>query len=103
MTQNKSSLIRGVKFQKGPGYKKYTAILPDHIYPKKSHKKRVHFGDRRYEHYKDTVPKRQGGKQWSHKDHLDSKRRKSYRARHGANGYHKKLYSPAWFSYYFLW
>lgn len=94
-------LKKGIRFVKGPGYKKYTAILPDG--------KRVNFGDRRYQHYKDVVPKRLGGGIWSKKDHLDRERRKNYRRRHGAlkckNG--KKCisirYSPAWFSYYFLW
>jgi len=94
-------LPQGIKFQRGPNYKKYTAILPNG--------KKIHFGDRRYEHYKDSVPKNLGGKIWSHKDHLDPIRRKNYRTRHGSlkckNG--KKCisikYSPAWFSYYFLW
>lgn len=95
MTRKEVIAIRHVKFVKGPYPKKYTAILPDG--------KRVHFGDRRYQHYKDTVPKRQGGKRWTHKDHLDPKRRKSYRARHGARDHHKKMHSPAWFSYHFLW
>lgn len=90
-----------IKFVKGPGKKKYTAILPDG--------KRVSFGHRDYQHYKDSVPKKLGGGIWSHKDHRDAQRRKSYRARHGAlrckNGEKciSKKYSPAWFSYHFLW
>lgn len=83
------------------GKHKYVAILPNG--------KRVRFGHRDYEHYKDQVPKRQGGGRWSHKDHGDAKRRKSYRARHG--GLKCKdgrrcidvKYSPAWFSYHYLW
>ena len=35
--------------------------------------------------------------------HNDKKRRSSYRARHMANNYHKKKYSPAWFSINYLW
>jgi len=35
--------------------------------------------------------------------HGDKKRRKSYIARHTANDYHKKKYSPAWFSLNYLW
>lgn len=96
-----AKLPKGIKFVKGPGFKKYTAILPDG--------RRVHFGDRRYEHFKDSVPKRLGGGIWSKKDHGDPQRRKNYRTRHGGmrckDGTrcinHK--YSPAWFSYYFLW
>ena len=96
-----TKLSKGIKFVKGSGDKKYTAIFPDG--------KKVHFGHKDYEHYKDTVPKRLGGGLWSHKDHKDSERRKNYRKRHSArtckNG--KKCinvkYSPAWFSYNFLW
>ena len=95
------SLAKGITFQKGPSKKKYTAILPTG--------KHVHFGHRDYEHYKDSVPKHLGGGLWSHKDHLDPKRRKNYRKRHGGmkckDGKQciTKRYSPAWFSYYFLW
>ena len=67
-------LKKGITFKKGPGFKKYTAIFPDG--------KRVTFGDVRYEHYKDRVPKSLGGKVWSHKNHNDSKRRENYRKRH---------------------
>ena len=95
------ALPKGIKFEKGPGKKKYTAILPNG--------KKVHFGHRDYQQYKDSVPKRLGGKQWSHKDHLDPERRKNYRKRHGGMACKdgtrciNKKYSPAWFSYYFLW
>ena len=95
-------LPKGIKFQKGPGKKKYTAILPDG--------RRVHFGHRDYEHYKDSVPTRMGGGIWSHKNHLDKTRRRNYRNRHGGMMCKKQQkkcisikYSPAWFSYYFLW
>ena len=89
-----------IKFIKGPYPKKYTAILQDGS--------TVSFGDSRYEHYKDSIPIKQGGGQWSHKDHLDKDRRKRYRTRH-ANimvGNKRAIdikYSPAWFSYYYLW
>jgi hypothetical protein len=71
--------------------------------------KKVKFGARGYQHFKDWVPKRLGGKKWSHKDHGDKDRRKNYRARHkgmltksGKKAIAVK-YSPAWFSYYYLW
>jgi hypothetical protein len=95
------ALPKGIKFQKGTGKKKYTAILPNG--------KKVHFGHRDYQHYRDSVPKKLGGGKWSHKDHLDPKRRTNYRKRHGGmickDGVKciSKRYSPAWFSYYFLW
>ena len=94
-------LQKGIIFKKGVGTKKYTAILPSG--------KKVHFGHSDYEHYKDSVPKKLGGGIWSHKNHLDPQRRKNYRKRHGGmmckDGTKciSKRYSPAWFSYYFLW
>lgn len=84
-----------IQFSIGPGNYKYTATLPDG--------KKVNFGDRRYQHYKDKIGS------WSSLDHLDLKRRKNYRARHsgivlsdGSRAIDKK-YSPAWFSYKYLW
>ena len=95
------NLQRVVKFVLGPYPKKYTAVLDDG--------RRVHFGDRRYQHYLDSVPKKMGGGRCGSKDHRDIKRRKSYRARHkmvvaksGRKAYRIK-YSPSWFSYYYLW
>jgi hypothetical protein len=81
--------------------KKYKAILPNG--------KSVMFGARDYQQYKDSVPEAQGGGKWSHLDHKDEKRLKNYQARHGGvlTKEGKKAisvkYSPAWFSYYFLW
>lgn len=91
-------LTKGTKFIKGQNFKKYTALVPINGSIKK-----VSFGDTRYEHYKDSVPKELGGGLWSHKDHNDKERRKNYRLRHGAQGYQHRKNSPAWFSYYFLW
>ncbi len=89
------------KFIIGPTVYKYTAVLKSG--------KRVNFGRRGYEHFKDSVPKDMGGGRWNHKDHGDKARRTNYRARHGGvltkNGqpaYKVKL-SPSWFSYYYLW
>lgn len=87
--------LKGVKFVKGPNKYKYTAIL--------SNGSKVNFGDKNYEQYKDTVPKELGGGIWSHKDHNDKARRLNYRKRHSANNYYKVKYSPAWFSYNYLW
>lgn len=71
------------------------------------------FGDRRYQHYKDRVPKSKGGGKWSKLDHLDSKRRQEYRLRHAGikakNSEGEMVqavsirHSPAWYSYHFLW
>lgn len=95
------SVPRGTKFEKGPGRYKYTAILPDG--------KRVNFGHRDYQHFRDRVPKNKGGKLWSHLDHNDRDRMKNYRARHrgvttkNKTPAYKKKYSPSWFSYHYLW
>lgn len=94
-------LPAGIRFVEGKGKHKYTAILPNG--------KRVSFGARGYQHYKDSVPKNKGGGIWSSENHLDEARRASYHARHGAlrckNGVRciEVEYSPAWFSYHFLW
>ena len=96
-----SNDLKGVRFEKGHDRYKYTAILPNG--------KRVHFGHKDYQHYKDSVPKNLGGGLWSKLDHNDKKRRDNYRKRHGgvltkdgSKAYLKK-YSPSWFSYYYLW
>lgn len=95
------SLPKVAKFEKGRGKYKYTAIMKDG--------KRVSFGHKDYQHFKDSVPKSMGGGLWSHKDHGDKKRRANYRKRHagvlnkeGKPAY-KIKYTPAWFSYYYLW
>lgn len=93
--------LRGVRFVvPKTGNKKYTAILPSG--------KRVSFGDRRYQHYKDSVPKRLGGGKWSRLDHMDTDRRNRYRKRHSkvmsGNKVAKNIkYTPAWFSWHYLW
>jgi hypothetical protein len=95
------ALPKGIHFVLGSGNHKYTAILPDG--------KRVSFGHRDYEHYKDSVPSRLGGGKWTKQNHLDPSRRKSYRARHSGLSCKDGIqcisvkYSPAWFSYHFLW
>lgn len=62
----------------------------------------LHFGDKRYEQYKDK------SKFYSHLDHLDEKRRRNYRQRHSnimSNGSPAYLNptSPAFWSYNILW
>jgi hypothetical protein len=65
----------------------------------------VDFGDTRYQHYKDTTPL----KLYSDLDHKDTTRRDNYRKRHsqiklkdGRLSY-KVKFTPAWFSYNYLW
>lgn len=85
---------------------KYTAVIPT---GPGARTRRVSFGHRDYEHYKDSVPASLGGQKWKHKNHMDTERRRRYRARHGALRCHDGTlckdikYSPAWFSWHFLW
>lgn len=63
----------------------------------------IHFGARRYEHYKDKIGR------YSSLDHLDNKRRHNYRKRHEAiklkNGKpaYKDKNQPAYWAYNYLW
>jgi len=77
--------------------KKYMVKTPNN--------KLVHFGDTRYEHFKDKTPL----KLYSHLDHNDKKRRDAYRKRHqaiklkdGTPAYKNKEQS-AYYSYNYLW
>ena len=74
--------------------KKYNALLQN---TDNDLIKRVPFGASAYEHYKDST----GLGIWSHKDHLDKKRRASYRARH--KGEEKRKFSSGFFSWKYLW
>lgn len=92
-------------FFKGTGDKKYKVLMK----MDDGSLKTVQFGSAKYEHYKDQIPKELGGQRWAHKNHLDEERRESYRRRHskiknkdGKLAY-KEIYSPAWFSWHFLW
>jgi len=76
-------------------HKKYDGILGD----EKGNFIFVPFGDNRYEQYED----RTGLGLYSKANHLDKKRRASYKARHGATNAHKVRYSPAYFSWNYLW
>jgi len=64
-------------------------------YMVKVENKWIHFGDKRYEHYKDQLGS------YSHLDHMNPKRRKNYKKRH-ENTRHKK-YSASWFADQILW
>lgn len=95
------NLPKKIYFVKGTGNYKYTAILPNGTH--------INFGNKNYQHYKDKVPKNLGGGLWTNLNHLDKERRRNYRLRHSSiltkDGKRAidVLYSPAWFSYHFLW
>lgn len=88
-------------WRKGYNYKKYHIDLYKSKSDYKDRKKwkGVSFGDNRYEQYKDQTPL----KIYKNKDHNDTSRLDNYRARHGAQGYQNNKYSPAWFSWNYLW
>lgn len=83
------------KWYIGSGHKKYKVKL----YRDGEFWKTVSFGDDRYQQYQDQTPI----KYYANKDHLDESRRANYRSRHGAQGYQERKYSPAWFSWNYLW
>ena len=89
-------LYKFVKFQKSKAKnKKYSAILKN---KETNRTVTVNFGDKRYQQYNDST----GLGLYSHLNHNDKKRRSLYRARHKVHlkpGY----YSPAFFSYKYLW
>ena len=96
-----------VKFKKGPYPKKYTAIVMD----KKTKKTRkIHFGDRRYQQYKDRTPL----KLYKSKNHDTRKRMQNYFSRHSGEKNRKKaiqkekrkskgLYNAKILSHEYLW
>lgn len=76
-------------------HKKYYALLE---HKKNKSKVKVHFGDSRFDQYRDST----GKGYFTYKNHLDKKRKNSYIQRH--KGFIKKgYYSPGFFSLSFLW
>ena len=82
-----------IKKSKNPK-KKYDGLLERKIDGKI---KRVPFGDKRYEQYKDAT----GLGLYSKLNHLDNKRRDNFLKRHDCKN--AKKYTPNWFSCKFLW
>ena len=98
---------RIIRFERGPHPKKYTA----HIQHKKTKKlRKLHFGDRRYQQYKDRTPL----KLYASKNHGTRKRMRNYFNRHSgtpnradairlekrnSNG----TYTPKLLSHIYLW
>ena len=96
---NKGEIKFSISNQKN---KKYKAV---HILPSGKIGHTTHFGDKRYEHYKDTTPL----KAYTDLDHLDKERRERYRKRHskiklkdGRLAF-KVPFTSAWFSWRYLW
>tara|TARA_Y100001972_G_scaffold125157_1_gene175797 strand:+ start:6165 stop:6425 length:261 start_codon:yes stop_codon:yes gene_type:complete len=60
-------------FKSKAKHKKYSVYVKG----AKGNPKLIHFGDNRYEHFKDKIG------EWSHLDHNDPQRKKNYYSRHG--------------------
>ena len=75
-------------------HKKYVAVLRN---LKSGRVKHVHFGDSRYQHYKDRTKL----KHWAHLDHLDPIRLRRFRQRFKTKA--KKKFSAAYFAWKYLW
>lgn len=95
-----------IEWSKGTGNKKYKVIVEN---TKTGKKRTIQFGDKRYDQYKDT-----GMGLYSHKDHLDAKRRKNYFRRHSGVDNKKaalkkelkksgNLLNPKILSHFYLW
>ena len=76
-----------------PEHKKYSVYV---INEDTRQKKLIHFGDNRYEHYKDLIGL------YSYLDHNDPKRRALYRKRHAKDRINDINTSGYW-SYWYLW
>ena len=89
---NKKTLIPLNKpFKSKLKFKKYSVyVLKD------GSRKLIHFGDTRYQHYKDRIGL------YSHLDHNDKKRRENYYSRHGEKNLKDKS-RPKYWSHKKLW
>lgn len=86
---------RLVRFEPALFPKKYVAVLADRENPE--HITRMAFGDRRHDQFRDDT----GLALYTHRDHLDSRRRDNYRARHSKDIL--TSWSPGYLSWAFLW
>ena len=96
-----------INFEKGPNFKKYTAYVKN----KKTHKiRKIHFGDNRYQQYKDRTPLGL----YTNKNHKTRKRMQNYYSRHSGTKNRsvaikkeviksKGYYTPKILSHKYLW
>lgn len=96
-----------IKFSRGPFPKKYTAFVKNN---KTKKIRKIHFGDKRYQQYKDRTPL----KLYKHKNHGTLKRMRNYYSRHSGTKNRKKaiqqekrkskgLYNAKILSHEYLW
>ena len=98
---------RIIEFKRGPFPKKYTAIVENR---KTKKRRKINFGDRRYQQYKDRTPNKLYAKQ----NHGTRKRMRNYYNRHSGTPNREKaikkeikesngFYTPKILSHEFLW
>lgn len=98
---------RIIEFKRGPFPKKYTAIVENR---KTKKRRKINFGDRRYQQYKDRTPNKLYAKQ----NHGTRKRMQNYYNRHSGTPNREKaikkevkksngFYTPKILSHQFLW
>lgn len=96
-----------IKFVKGPFPKKYTAYVK---HKKTTKIRKIHFGDKRYQQYKDRTPL----KLYKNKNHGTRKRMQNYYSRHSGTKTRKQgiakeikkskgYYTPKLLSHQYLW
>jgi hypothetical protein len=96
-----------ISFKKGPFPKKYTAYIKNN---KTKKQRKLHFGDRRYQQYKDRTKL----KLYKNKNHNTLKRMRNYYSRHSGTKNRKiaidreikksnGLYTPKILSHKYLW
>ena len=96
-----------VKFERGPGFKKYTATVRNN---KTKKTRKINFGDNRYEQFKDRTPLGL----YSSRNHGDKRRQYNYYNRHSGVGNRQKAinkeirknrgyYTPKILSHEYLW
>ena len=98
---------RIIKFEKGPKYKKYTAYIKNN---KTKKIRKIHFGDKRYQQYKDRTKLQL----YKNKNHGTRKRMQNYYSRHSGTKKREKaikrekskskgLYNAKILSHLYLW
>jgi len=98
---------RIIKFEKGPLFKKYTAYVQ---HKKTKRVRKLHFGDKRYQQYKDRTPLQL----YRNQNHGTRKRMRNYFSRHSGTKNRTKaielekknsnrLYTPKLLSHIYLW
>jgi len=90
-------MYKFIRFEKSTRpSKKYQAVL---VHKGTNKIKKVHFGSKIHQQYNDKT----GVGLYTHLNHYDLKRRNNYRKRASAKGYHLIKFSPAYYSYNYLW